>query len=48
MSTDYPSLDPGYGVVYSGRFATQAEANAHTGRLRPKGCSASYARLVVP
>jgi hypothetical protein len=47
LSTDYPdSLRPGYWVVYSGQYATQAEAQAHLSRVRAAGYPAAYLRQV--
>jgi serine/threonine-protein kinase len=44
LSTEYRSLRPGYWVVYSGRFATEAEAAAHAERLRRAGYTTAYPR----
>lgn len=47
FSNDYRSLNRGYWVVYSGRFRTKAEVDAHAAVLRQRGYSASYPRLIA-
>ena len=47
FSSDYPSLNPGYWVVHSGRFRSQAEADAHASQLRQKGYATPYPRLLA-
>ena len=48
LSSDYESLRPGFWVVHSGRFGTQAEAQAHAGRLQRAGYPGTYPRLLQP
>lgn len=47
FSNDYRSLNRGYWVVYSGRFRTKAEVDAHAAVVRQRGYSTSYPRLLA-
>jgi hypothetical protein len=47
-STRFPSLRPGYWVVYSKRFHAPSEAAAHAARLRSIGFGDAYERCVGP
>jgi hypothetical protein len=47
-STNYPSLNPGYWVVYSGPFATKSDAETEVGEIRLLGYPEAYVREVVP
>ena len=46
QSSDHTSLNPGYSVVYSGRFADSTTASLEAARLRELGFSAVYPREV--
>lgn len=47
-SSAYSSLNPGYWVVYVGRFFSEAEARVHTAALRQRGIATAYTRFVAP
>jgi sporulation related protein len=45
-SSQYGSLNPGYWVAFSGRFATRSEADDHTAELKVAGFAGVYTREV--
>jgi hypothetical protein len=47
LSSEFRSLNPGYWMVYSGRFQAQHEASIHAERLRMAGYQAPYPREVA-
>ena len=47
-SSDFRSLRPGYWVVFSGSFPSQADAARRTSRAKELGYGQSYPRLVSP
>jgi hypothetical protein len=47
-SSDYPSLHPGYHVVFSGVYKTQAAAEAALAAARSRGYGRAYVRQVSP
>lgn len=46
-SSDWPSLQPGYYVVYSGVYASETDASDALSRARAAGFGAAYTRLVA-
>jgi hypothetical protein len=46
-SSRYPSLQPGYFVVFSGIYATQAEANTAVSTAHSAGFGAAYSRQIA-
>jgi hypothetical protein len=46
LSDDYKSLRPGYWVVYSGQFRSEAEAQWHANHLHKQGWPTAYPRLL--
>lgn len=47
-SSLFPSLNPGYWAVFSGPYATQAEAETAAARIQGQGYADAYAREVQP
>jgi hypothetical protein len=47
-SGSYPSLNPGYVIVFSGIFATAAGAEATLGRARQAGFSGAHTAQIAP
>jgi len=47
-SSDYRSLRPGYWVVFSGAFGSQAEASERAARAQSLGYGDAYPRFVSP
>jgi hypothetical protein len=47
-SSSYGSLRPGYWVVFSGSYSSQAEAAERQGRARSLGFGDAYVRFVAP
>jgi hypothetical protein len=46
-SAEYSSLHPGYYVVFSGVYPTNAEASAHVSAARGAGFGAAYVRPIT-
>ena len=46
-SSDYPSLHPGYYVVFSGVFDTMSEANSSLSRVHSSGYGQAYTRRIA-
>jgi hypothetical protein len=47
LSSDYSSLHPGYYVVFSGVYGSQAEATAAVARAHAKGFPGAYQARVT-
>jgi SPOR domain len=47
-SSDFSSLEPGYQVVFSGRYPSLARAQAEAERLQGRGATGAYGRFVKP
>mgnify|MGYP003349206671 FL=1 len=47
-SSQFPSLNPGYWAVFSGPYASEAEAEAAATTIRGQGYPDAYPREVQP